>query len=656
MREKQESGSVPVPAEFMSAQSAIVGLRGKDLLTTVRSLAVHGLRQPLHSARHLVAFGGQLGKVLLGDTLHQPNPQDARFQDPSWRLNPFYRRTLQAYLAWQKQLLAWIDESNLDCDDRARARFLVALLSDAVAPSNSLINPLAVKELFNTGGISLLNGVRHLLEDLVHNGGMPSQVNKTAFEIGRNLATTQGAVVFRNEVLELIQYKPLGERQYAKPLLIVPPQINKYYIFDLSPEKSFVQYALKNNLQVFVISWRNPDAQHREWGLSTYVEALDQAIEVSREITGSRSVNLAGACAGGLTVAALLGHLQVRRQLRKVSSVTYLVSLLDSQMESPAMLFADEQVVVDPVVPDQVVGAHPGEHLGHVLALQHAGLVGTTLGGLQSLLVGEQRDLGIQFEVEHADQLGEGVDLLLAAGHVVADQGRGGDPAGAGAEEVEVLAAGDRQDYLDGLLERLDIGGQAPFALRLGRVAPTDDEGLHAVAQAEARQALVRRQVEDVELVDLRRHHQQRAFVHRLGDRPVLDQFQHVVAEHHGALGGGQVLAHLEGVHVHLARHPAVVHQVLGQVAEAVQQALAAGLEEALDRRRVAQAVGRRHRLGQQVDDELATTDVLRRQVAVADPAVQLLAPGQVGLHVALVQRILAPGRIGKASVVIAWA
>ncbi|MCV5372726.1 class I poly(R)-hydroxyalkanoic acid synthase, partial [Escherichia coli] len=89
----------------------------------------------------------------------------------------------------------------------------------------------------------------------VHNGGMPSQVNKTAFEIGRNLATTQGAVVFRNEVLELIQYKPLGERQYAKPLLIVPPQINKYYIFDLSPEKSFVQYALKNNLQVFVISW-----------------------------------------------------------------------------------------------------------------------------------------------------------------------------------------------------------------------------------------------------------------------------------------------------------------------------------------------------------------------------------------------------------------
>ena len=124
----------------------------------------------------------------------------------------------------------------------------------------------------------------------------------------------------------------------------MPPQINKYYIFDLSPEKSFVQYALKNNLQVFVISWRNPDAQHREWGLSTYVEALDQAIEVSREITGSRSVNLAGACAGALTWPPCSATCRCAA-LRKVSSVTYLVSLLDSQMESPAMLFADEQTL-----------------------------------------------------------------------------------------------------------------------------------------------------------------------------------------------------------------------------------------------------------------------------------------------------------------------
>jgi polyhydroxyalkanoate synthase subunit PhaC len=345
MRDKANTGSLPAPASFMNAQSAVVGIRGRDLLSTVRLLAGHSLRNPLHNARHLLAFGGQLGRVLLGDTLHKPNPQDARFADPTWHLNPFYKRGLQAYLAWQKQLNAWIEESDLPADDRARARFLAALLGDALSPSNSPLNPQAVKELFNTGGSSLFNGLRHLFEDLLHNDGMPSQVSKHAFEVGRNLAATPGAVVFRNELLELIHYKPMSEKQYLRPLLIVPPQINKYYIFDLSNDKSFVQYALKNDLQTFMISWRNPDPRHREWGLSSYVQAVEEAIDVCRAITGSKDVNLLGACAGGLTIAALQGYLQARRQLRKIASATYMVSLLDSQIDSPAMLFADEETL-----------------------------------------------------------------------------------------------------------------------------------------------------------------------------------------------------------------------------------------------------------------------------------------------------------------------
>ncbi len=345
MREKQIPGTLPVPTAFMNAQNAIVGLRGKDLFSTVRNLALHGLRHPLNSARHVLAFGGQVGRVLLGDTLHQPNPHDSRFADPSWQLNPFYRRGLQLYLAWQKQLAAWIEESDLSDDDRARARFVLAQLSDALSPTNSLLNPLAVKELLNTGGLSLIKGFSQLVDDLLHNDGMPRQVSRHAFEIGRNLANTPGAVVFRNELLELIQYKPMSEKQYLRPVLVVPPQINKYYIFDLAPEKSFVQYALKNNLQVFMVSWRNPDARHREWGLSTYVQALEEALDACRAISGSKDVNLVGACAGGLTIAALQGHLQARRQLRKVNSATYLVSLLDSQVDSPAVLFADEQTL-----------------------------------------------------------------------------------------------------------------------------------------------------------------------------------------------------------------------------------------------------------------------------------------------------------------------
>lgn len=345
MREKPAASALPVPSTYMNAQSAMVGLRGRDLFSTFRTLAFQGLRQPILSARHLAAFGTQLGRVLIGDTPYKPNPQDSRFADPTWHLNPFYRRGLQAYLAWQKQIAAWIDDSDLDADDRARARFVLSLLSDALSPSNSLLNPLAVKELFNTGGASFFKGVSHLFEDLLHNNGLPSQVSKRAFEVGRNLAVTPGAVVFRNELLELIQYKPMSEKQYARPLLIVPPQINKFYIFDLSPEKSFVQYALKNGLQVFIISWRNPDARHREWGLSTYVQAVEQALDVCRAICGTRDVNLLGACAGGLTTAALQGHLQARRQLRKVASSTYLVSLMDSQIDTPATLFVDEKTL-----------------------------------------------------------------------------------------------------------------------------------------------------------------------------------------------------------------------------------------------------------------------------------------------------------------------
>lgn len=339
------NNALPAQFEYMNVQNAMLGMRGKNLSATLRNLALQGLRQPVHSARHVLSLGAKLARVMLGDQLYQPDPKDSRFSDPTWRQNPLYSRSLQAYLAWQAQTQDWLEQSNLSTDDRERARFIIALLSDALAPSNSPLNPLAIKELFNSGGRSLSKGLRELTDDLINNGGMPKQVDKHAFEVGRNLATTPGSVVFRSEHLELIQYKSMSEKQHAIPLLIVPPQINKYYIFDLSPEKSFVQYALKNSLQVFVLSWRNPEARHREWGLSTYVQALEQAIDVCRDICASPSVNLLGACAGGLTSAALQGHLQAKKQLRKINSSTYLVSLLDSQTDSPAMLFADEQTI-----------------------------------------------------------------------------------------------------------------------------------------------------------------------------------------------------------------------------------------------------------------------------------------------------------------------
>lgn len=345
MRDKPAKNPYPIPSTYINAQSAITGLRGRDLFSTLRNVALQGLKHPVYTARHALALGGQLGRVMLGDLPYQPHPHDNRFSDPTWAHNPLYRRGLQAYLSWKHQVRSWIDDSNLSEDDRSRAQFIFALLNDALAPTNTLLNPMALKELFNSGGTSVIKGLSHMLDDFMHNNGLPSQTTKDAFEIGRTLAVTPGAVVFRNELLELIQYKPMSEKQYARPLLIVPPQINKYYIFDLSPTNSFVQYALKNGLQTFIISWRNPDVRHREWGLSSYVQAAEEAMNVCRTITGAREVNLMGACAGGLTIAALQGHLQAKRQMRRVSSASYLVSLLDSQIESPATLFIDEQTL-----------------------------------------------------------------------------------------------------------------------------------------------------------------------------------------------------------------------------------------------------------------------------------------------------------------------
>ena len=293
-----------------------------------------------------------------------------------------------------------------------------------------------------------------------------------------------------------------------------------------------------------------------------------------------------------------------------------------------------QQIVIDPVVPDQVVGPHPGKYLGHVSAFQNAVLIGHAPGGLDRTLVGKQRDLCLDAGVQHADQQGEGVYLLFLQRSVVAQQGRCGNAAGAGAEHAQILAAGDFQDDVDGFLQRFDIGRQAPFTLGLGRVAPAHHKGLHVIGNQIAGQTLFRRKIEYVELVDLRRHDKNRPFVDLFGQGLVLDQFQHFVAEHHRALGHRQVLAHFEGIHVDLAGHAAVVGDVLRHMGQTVENALATGFEEALDRRRIERSVGRRHRFGQQRYHELGAGHVLSRQIGGGDPLIQFRTPGQVALHV----------------------
>jgi len=301
MSQKNNNELPKQAAENTLNLNPVIGIRGKDLLTSARMVLLQAVRQPLHSARHVAHFSLELKNVLLGQSELRPGDDDRRFSDPAWSQNPLYKRYMQTYLAWRKELHSWISHSDLSPQDISRGQFVINLLTEAMSPTNSLSNPAAVKRFFETGGKSLLDGLGHLAKDLVNNGGMPSQVDMDAFEVGKNLATTEGAVVFRNDVLELIQYRPITESVHERPLLVVPPQINKFYVFDLSPDKSLARFCLRNGVQTFIVSWRNPTKSQREWGLTTYIEALKEAIEVVLSITGSKDLNLLGACSGGIT-------------------------------------------------------------------------------------------------------------------------------------------------------------------------------------------------------------------------------------------------------------------------------------------------------------------------------------------------------------------
>src|SRR5260221_6062774 len=257
-----------------------VGFRGTDLFNVSQQVVAQAIKQPPLALKHYTNFMLEMGRVMTGQSTVEPDAKDKRFTDEVWKTNPLYRALLQTYLTWQQSFSAFINDADLDKKDADRARFVLSLFADTVAPTNTLLgNPVAMKQMYETGGASLVKGLTHMLEDLANNGGMPSQVDMKAFQVGKDLSLSPGAVVFKNEVLELIQYQPTTPQVYGRPLLIVPPQVNKFYVMDLSPNKSIIRYLVANGQQVFAISWRNPTPQQRAWGFETYDRAILEAID-----------------------------------------------------------------------------------------------------------------------------------------------------------------------------------------------------------------------------------------------------------------------------------------------------------------------------------------------------------------------------------------
>jgi polyhydroxyalkanoate synthase subunit PhaC len=352
------------------AANPLVGVRGKDILDSARVLLGGMLSNPAVAARQSLALVAELGRIATGGSALAPDTRDRRFADPAWTGSIAYRALAQGYLAWGNALHRFLDEARLDRRDAERARFVASLIIDALSPTNALAgNPSAVKKLVDTGGASLVHGLENFLGDLVGNGGLPAQVDTRSFAVGRNLATTPGAVVYRSPVMELIQYQPMTSEVHGRPLLIVPPQINKFYVFDLVPEKSIIQYCLKGGLQTFAISWKNPAPSEHGFGIDTYVDALEAAVDAMREITGSADVNIWGSCSGGITMSAFLAHLAARGDSR-VHSATVAVCLLDMGVAqaTTAGLFVTPESIAAAKRASALAGVVEGRELARMFA------------------------------------------------------------------------------------------------------------------------------------------------------------------------------------------------------------------------------------------------------------------------------------------------
>jgi polyhydroxyalkanoate synthase len=303
--------------------------RSARLSKSLSALAVKALTTPRASVSGVKSLAGELAQVVRGRSTLAPAPNDRRFDDPAWRDNPLYRRVLQSYLATCGETQTWVRKLGLSPRDEARARLVLGIVGDTLAPTNTLLgNPAALKGTLDTGGRNLVDGVRQLVEDWRSNGGLPASVDASRFRVGDNLATTPGSVVYRDETLELIQYRPQTATVHGTPVFIVPPQINKFYVWDLAPGRSLIEFLVQQGHPVFVVSWFNPGEAQAHWGLETYVLALERAMAVARRIGRADSLHVLGACSGGITAAALLAYLASKGR-RWARTLTLLVAILD---------------------------------------------------------------------------------------------------------------------------------------------------------------------------------------------------------------------------------------------------------------------------------------------------------------------------------------
>jgi len=337
-----------------------LGLAGVDPAALGRALVAAGFgvaRRPERLAQAGLGLALEESRVALGvarrilgadeEPAVRPEEGDRRFADPAWTGNPFLLGLLESYLVTARWAQRLVDSADLDPVSKRKASFAAGLLFDALSPSNvPWLNPAVVKRAIDTGGLSVARGFANWLEDLVENRGRPRQVDRSGFELGKNLAATPGRVVFRNELIELIAYEPQTETVFARPLVYSPAWINKYYVLDLAPGRSFIEHAVARGFTVFAISYRNPDASMAALTLDEYLrDGLFAALDRASELTSSDAVDLIGVCIGGTLATMGLGVLAARGEADRVGSATLLNTLVDFGDPGEIGIFTDEATI-----------------------------------------------------------------------------------------------------------------------------------------------------------------------------------------------------------------------------------------------------------------------------------------------------------------------
>ena len=297
-------------------------------------------------------------------------PKDKRFADPTWTDNPAFWLLRQDFLLWEKAVQGLVEKAPIEEDLRVKVGFLTQAMIDALAPTNNfLTNPAAMRRAVETGGQSVARGARNFLDDVANNDGAPRQFAAGVYEVGKNMAVTPGKVVFRNDLMELIQYSPTTKTVHEIPLLFSPPWINKYYVMDLAPDRSLVQWAVDHGHTVFLISYRNPDESMRSVGMDDYLlSGPITALDVIRDITGQEKANLLGLCLGGTLTMITLAYLDAIGEDR-INNATFLNTLTDFSVPGALGVFTDESTVAKLEVSMAKTGFLPAENMAKTFNL-----------------------------------------------------------------------------------------------------------------------------------------------------------------------------------------------------------------------------------------------------------------------------------------------